>query len=169
MLNALTDFSFRTPTTIARTPRLYISIRDAETTIQVHEDFSDATDLRAVLLPSTARDHDQMSSLFSSPLDLGRKIGSWLRGFHTWADAPAQESLRREIGRNQPMRKLKHRVNYGNLIGILEKFLDVVGCSSEDMEALQNVRDVADKELARPPTVMGEYWGMIHGDFCMLK
>ena len=153
MLNALNDFSFQTPTTLARTPRLYLSIRDAETTIQVHEDFSDATDLRAVLLSSPGPVH-HLSPPFPSPLDLGRSIGSWLRAFHTWADAPAQASLRREIGRNEPMRKLKHRVNYGSFIGVLERFPDAVGLTGEDMRlcgasGIWRTRSWGD--LLRPP------------------
>lgn len=166
MLHALAGFSFSTSTTLVSTPRLYLFIR--ETNTQVHEDFSKVTDLRAVLLASHSLDN-KLSPSFPSPITLGRNIGSWLRGFHAWASAPAQAALRESIGQNEPMRKLKHLVNYGTFIAILQRFPDVLGGNTDDVKVLHDVKDMADRELEKRPTEEEEYWGLIHGDFCMLK
>ncbi|KAB5558289.1 kinase-like domain-containing protein [Coniochaeta sp. 2T2.1] len=164
MLQALVNFTFTTPATLVRAPRLYLFIRGTNT--QVHQDFSDATDLRAVLRSTPTLDN-MLSSQFPSPISLGRSLGSWLRAFHTWASDPAQAALQERIGQNEPMRKLKHLVNYGTFIGILQKFPDIV--SIEELKVLHDVKDMADKELAKKPRDGGECFGIIHGDFCMLN
>jgi hypothetical protein len=72
------------------------------------------------------------------------------------------------IGQNEPMRRLKYLVNYGTFIEILQNFPDIAG-SSENLTKLQAVRDMAAKELERPPTHGDQFQGLLHGDFCMLK
>ena len=164
MLNALTSFTFTSPTTSVRAPRLYHFLQ--ETNTQLHEDLCEATDLRAVLLSTVTPENDPSSS-FSSATSIGRNLGSWLRAFHAWASEPAQAALCEKIGQNGPMRELKHLVNYGTFIGILQKFPNMV--STEELVVLHAVKDIADKELEKQPTVGDEYWGIIHGDLCMLK
>ncbi|OIW30773.1 hypothetical protein CONLIGDRAFT_574343 [Coniochaeta ligniaria NRRL 30616] len=172
MLSALPGFSLTT-TALVRTPFLYYHNSEANT--QIHTDFSDTTDLRAVLLSNPTLDNS-ISPSFPPPLTLGRKIGSWLRGFHNWASSPPEYELRAEIGQYESMRKLKHLVNYGTLIGILQKFPDVLD-GSGDLKALEEVKAMADRELERqpalrerlPPRRDDHLWGIIHGDFCMLN
>ncbi|KAB5570430.1 kinase-like domain-containing protein [Coniochaeta sp. 2T2.1] len=164
MLRALANFTFASPTTSVRAPRLYLFIR--ETNTQVHQDFYDATDLRAVLRQSPTLEN-VLSSQFPSPISLGRSLGSWLRAFHAWSSDPAQAALQARIGQNEPMRKLKHLVNYGTFVGILQKFPDIV--RPEELRVLHDVKDIADNELAKTPGDGGESFGIIHGDFCMLN
>src|SRR4051794_12852351 len=104
MLHTLADLTFATPTTRVRTPHAYQFIPEAN--IQVHEDVSDATDLRTVLLSSSPTLDSAISPSFPSPLRLGRSLGSWLRRFHDWASEPTQATLRETIGQNEPMRKI---------------------------------------------------------------
>src|ERR1700712_528009 len=106
MLNALMTFaSTTTPDQISlKVPRLYLF--NQETNTQIHEDFPDAVDFKSVFVSPTAND------ILSQPLatSIGCALGVWTRSFHTWSSKPAQADLCAEIGKNEPMRKLKYLI-----------------------------------------------------------
>jgi hypothetical protein len=95
MLNALNDFpSITTADKVSiKAPHLYLFI--SETNTQVIEDVPDAVDVKSIFTSPTA------NSLLNHSLatSIGHALGFWLRSFHTWASAPAQADLRREIGK----------------------------------------------------------------------
>jgi hypothetical protein len=152
MLIALSNLpSAQSP--IFKAPRLHQF--DRETNTQVHEDFPDAVELNSILVSPT------ISRLFVT--SVSRDVGSCLRSFHTWASEPAQAGLRADIGRNEPMRKLKYFATYNTFIKVLENFPEVLeGCR----KTLEDVKDMAKKEFDKGATGGGdEDWGLIHGDF----
>lgn len=138
-------------------PRLYLLDREANT--RVLEDFPGSTNLMAVI--TSPRNNERVDR--QAAVSIGRRLGSWLRSFHTWADEPAQASLRNMVGENEAVRQLKHRVGYGSFLTVLEGFPDLLeGCR----DALEKVREVATEECRAPATGReGKHWGLVHGDF----
>lgn len=153
MLNALNT----TPPTrypIFEVPRLHLF--DCETNTQVHQDFPGAIELKSIFLASPPISRLLVTSI-------GRDVGSRLRSFHTWASEPAQAALRADIGRNEPMRKLKYSTSYNTFINVLEKYPELV---EECRKTLEEVKDMATREFHKTATEEeGEDWGIIHGDF----
>ncbi|CZR69204.1 uncharacterized protein PAC_19104 [Phialocephala subalpina] len=140
-----------------KTPRLYLFNR--ETNTQVHEDFTDTTDLKSVFISQNANDIRSQSVATS----IGHALGAWTRSFHSWASAPAQAQLRTEIANNKLMRELKLKITYDSFVGVLEKFPDILG---HNREVLEEVKASALGEFGGPvANIGGDYWGIIHGDF----
>lgn len=158
MLNALNNFPSTniTDQVSLKAPRLYLFNR--ETNTQVLEDFPEALNLKSILVSPTA--NSILSQSFAT--SIGHTLGSWLRSFHTWASAPAQADLRKEIEKNEPMRKLKYLVTYDSFIQVVEKFPEILEGSRKTLE---DVKDMATKEFERTVGEAGEDWGIIHGDF----
>jgi hypothetical protein len=140
---------------------------DRETNTQVYEDLPDTVDLKTVIVSPTA------STILtqSVAMAIGRRLGFWLRAFHTWASDTAQSRLRTEIARNEAMRKLKYDVTYGSFINVLENFPDVLGSDKGVRKTLEKARDTAATEFEQHPArnphdeVEEDGWGIIHGDF----
>jgi hypothetical protein len=159
MLNALNGFppiTTRDRVSI-RAPHLYLFL--SETNTQVIEDVPNSIDLKLILVAPTANSVLDQSLATS----IGHALGSWLRSFHIWALAPAQAELRREIGKNEPMRKLKSKITYESFIQVLENFPDIL---EGHRKSLEDVKDLATREFKKN---MGDEiednWGIIHGDF----
>ncbi len=157
MLKALNTFSYTG--SIVKAPHLYLFNR--ETNTQVLEDFPGAIDLKTVLVSTAATD------TLSQPIatSIGRALGSWLRSFHSWASAPSQEGLRREIWENEPMRQLKYQISYDCFIEVVEGFPEILG---DGKKVLEEVKEMAAREFqnrAGDGGTKGEEWGIIHGDF----
>lgn len=156
MLYALNDF--RSSTTAAvKSPKLHLFIRDAN--IQVLEDSPSAVDLKTYFVSPTAND------VLPAPVaaSIGRDVGAWLRSFHEWSFSP--KSGLRDLGDNEPMRKLKYAITY-------DSFLKVLGNSFPELleghrETLEQVKAAATKEFEKTSKEesWGKDWGFIHGDF----
>jgi hypothetical protein len=160
MLDALAGFSQAIGTLTGniqvKAPRVYFF--DRETYTQVLEDFSDTIDLTTVL---ESPNLDQTLP-GSSPASVGRALGSWLRLFHTWASAPAQNSLLAQIGPHQAMRQLKCLITYDSFIEILQRYPETM---EGYKDTLEKVRATMKYEFERPATEGDEVRGLIHGDF----
>lgn len=157
MLNSLQNLS--SSSTSVKTPRLYMF--DGETNIQVLEDVIDSVDLKSILVSPEA------NHLLTRPLatSIGHDVGTWLRSFHDQCLAPAQADLRAEIGRNEPMRRLKYLITYDSFIEVLENFPEVL---ERCRTTLEDVKDMATREFEKRVTEPDEGrgdWGVIHGDF----
>jgi hypothetical protein len=158
MLNALEDFPpSATDRVSIRTPHLYLFISEFNT--QVIGDVPDTIDLKSILVSPIANSVLNQSLATS----IGYALGSWLRSFHTWASAPVQAELRREIGMNESMRKLKSKITYDSFIQVLENFPDIL---EDRRNTLQDVKDLAAKEFEKNMgDEAGDSYGIIHGDF----
>lgn len=164
MLNALDTFA---PTNLpnrfsVKTPHVYLF--DRETNTQLHEDFPNTMDLKSVLISSAT------NGTLTRPIatSLGQALGAWTHSFHAWASVPDQFGLHAEIGKNEPMQKLKRLITYDSFISNLEKqFPDVL---EGHQKTLQDVQDWAIQTFEKLPGVdEAEDWGIIHGDFWLGK
>ncbi|PTB78833.1 hypothetical protein M440DRAFT_1373802 [Trichoderma longibrachiatum ATCC 18648] len=160
MLQALDGLSHTTITpsgpTAVMAPRCYLF--DPDTHTQVHQDFPGTIDLVS-LLQSTKVDQSLPGI---SSLSVGYALGSWLRFFHSWTSGPAQAELRRRVGPNEGMRRLKCQITYDSFIEILERHPETIEDYRETLEA---VRSAMRYEFEREPTEGDEIRGIIHGDF----
>ncbi|KAL7808812.1 kinase-like domain-containing protein [Trichoderma aethiopicum] len=160
MLQALDGLSHTiiTPSgpTAVMAPRYYLF--DPDTYTQVHQDFPGTIDLIR-LLQSTKVDQSLPGS---SSQSVGYALGSWLRFFHSWTSEPAQAELRRRVGPNEGMRRLKCQITYDSFIEILERHPETIEGYRETLEA---VRSALRFEFEREPTEGDEVRGIIHGDF----
>ncbi|KAF2968557.1 hypothetical protein GQX73_g5045 [Xylaria multiplex] len=158
MLDALNDFS--SGVAGIKAPRLYLFIRD--TNIQVLEDFPDAIDLKSILV-SLTWNPILMKSVAAS---VGYGIGAWLRSFHNWS--MSRNGRLKNIGNNEPMRKLKYAITYDSHLRILENNFPAL--LEGHRLALEQVKDAAMKEFEKVSKDGDEdrNWGFIHGDFCVL-
>jgi fructosamine-3-kinase len=158
MLTALDSFPSVTVDNLSlRTPHLYRF--DRKTNTQILEDLADTIDVKSVLESSTA------SSVLSWSIStaIGRVLGAWLRSFHSWASEPAQAGLRRDMGNNEPMRKLRYAISYAGFVDVVRKFPQLWEAHGK---ALEEVRDMATAEYAKTIQENAEeMWGLIHGDF----
>ncbi|KAH8423007.1 uncharacterized protein LDX57_000763 [Aspergillus melleus] len=161
ILKSLGDFPPTTTTTTTdstitvKTPRLLAFDRPSYT--QVMEDLPKAVDLKTLLT------NPQISSRIDRPwaTSLGAALGQWLGSFHAWIAESAQTELVRTMEGNELMRDLKFSINYENLVGLVDKYPDLLGGSRSVFE---EVRDLARSELGRKDGE-GAAFGVIHGDF----
>ncbi|KAI0540368.1 kinase-like domain-containing protein [Xylaria digitata] len=155
MLDALNDFS--SGVAGVKTPRLHLFIRD--TNIQVLEDFPDAIDLKSIFVSPT-RNIILTKSVAAS---IGHDIGAWLRSFHDWSMSPNVKL--KDIGNNEPMRKLKYAITYDSHLKVLEN--NFPSLLEGHQSALEQVKDAAMKEFKKVSRYGDEdkNWGLIHGDF----
>jgi hypothetical protein len=138
-------------------PRLYLFNRESNT--QVLEDCLGYIDLKSII--GTPRKNEIVAPQVA--VSIGRRLGSWLRSFHTWADDPAQRKLRDVIGDGEPIRRLKYSVGYASFIKVLENFPDLL---EDCRDTLKEVEAAATKELEMPPDGReGRYQGIVHRDF----
>jgi thiamine kinase-like enzyme len=154
---------------LVRTPHLFHFDQDRNT--QILEDLPDALDLKRtlLLLPPSSQQRQYASPGSSIPgissfpaMSIGHALGTWLASFHAWTSLPAQSNLRTEIRKNEDMKTLKHRINYVDLLRMVEKFPEILEGSRS---ILESVSDMAAKELAERDDGEGEEFGIIHGDF----
>jgi hypothetical protein len=140
MMNVLQSLSpITTPEGLSvKVPRLYYF--NHQTNTQIIEDIPGAESMNDVLFSESSAKALLETDVFS----IGFALGRWLRSFHSWTSAPAQASLREEIGRNEPIRKLKYLVTYGSFMEVLEDFPDAMG---GDEAVLEDVRTMAAKEF----------------------
>ncbi|KAI1751509.1 kinase-like domain-containing protein [Xylaria castorea] len=155
MLDVLNDL----PSGISRikAPRLHLFIGD--TNLQVLEDFPTTADLKSLFVSPNA------NGILTPPLaaSIGHDIGSWLRSFHDWSTSP--NGRLKDIGDNEPMRKLKYAVTYDAYLKVLENhFPDLL---EGHRPLLEQVRNAATKEFRKVSEDQdeGNSWGLIHGDF----
>lgn len=160
MLKALNDFP--SVASKVKAPRLFLF--DRENNFQVLEDIHDAVDVASVFVSPMAN----VILTQSVASAIGLELGSWLRAFHDWTLSPAQSALRKGVGENEPMRKLKRRISYDSFIEVLENF---PGALDGVEKILDDVKEMGTKEFERKATDEGdlEGWGLIHGDFWMGK
>ncbi|RWA07377.1 hypothetical protein EKO27_g7716 [Xylaria grammica] len=155
MLDALNDF----PSGVVgvKAPRLYLFIHD--TNIQVLEDFPTAVDLKSLFVSPTR------NSILTAPVaaTVGYSIGAWLRSFHDWS--MSSNAKLRDVGNNEPMRKLKYAITYDSHLSVLENNFPAL--LEGHRSALEQVKDAATKEFAKRSKDGDEdkNWGLIHGDF----
>lgn len=160
MLHALDGLSHTIVTpgcpTVIMAPRCYVFDRDTHT--QVHQDFPNTVDLVTLLQSNRA---NQILPGYSSQ-SVGYALGSWLRFFHDWTSEPAQAELRRRVGPNEGMRRLKCLITYDSFIEILERHPETI---EGHREALEAVRNSMKSEFERVPIEGDDLRGIIHGDF----
>lgn len=159
MLNALNKFPAVTTSDhiTIKVPHIYQF--SGQTNTQVIEDIADAIDLKTVFVSPAA------ISILTEPFStsIGRALGSWLRLFHNWASAPAQAELRAEIGKNEPMRRLKRLITYESFIAVVEKFPELL---EGHKEVLEDVKAIGMQDFEKKMgNEGGEDWGILHGDF----
>jgi len=157
MFKSVADYSPpTTPTTVIKSPRLYLYNR--ETNTQILEDFPSTTGFKMMLFSPNAE------NLLPPPYlaTIGRHLGSWLRSFHTWTSAPEQAAVRAQILPDDPMRELKRLMTYDGFLGVLERYPEIL---QGHKETLETIRDFMVKEFEKPSTEESEDWGLIHGDF----
>ncbi len=89
--------------------------------------------------------------------ELGRSLGAWLLGFHRWAALPEQSRFREEMKSNEPMQKIKHVVNYAQLVATVANFPDMLADAKETFE---QIRDATAQELHLPDLQIthGDFW-----------
>ena len=121
------------------------------------EDLPRAVDLKTLLTDP------QITSRLSRPwaTSLGVALGHWLGAFHAWSADSAQADLAREMEGNHLMRDLKFNINYENVVGLVDRYPDLLASSRGVFE---EVRDQARSELGRKDGPGGAF-GVIHGDF----
>ena len=158
MLNALDSFP---PTIInnfsLRTPHLYKFDRKANT--QILEDLSNTTDVKTIL------ESPIVSTVLPRSIStaMGHALGAWLRSFHSWVSEPAQAGLKRYMGNNTSMRKIRYAISYGAFINIVQNFPEIWEAKKKELE---EVRDMATVDYAKTTHENSEEsWGIIHGDF----
>lgn len=136
-----------------RAPKLYHF--NPETNTQVQEYFPDSLSLKDYALKhfSSSRDPSR------EPLcrELGRSLGVWLRDFHAWAARPEQARLREQIKSNEPMQRIKHFVNYSNLVETVAGFPAIL---ADARETFEQIRDATAQELDLPnlQVTHGDFW-----------
>ena len=151
-----------------KTPTLYHF--NPQTHTQIQEDLPAAVDLKTFLINSSTTTTTTTTSNGngnanpnspSQPLahTIGRALGEWLRSFHEWIEAPAQQALRTQMGQNTRMQELKCSVNYDGLVDAVERFPGVLGAVRGVFE---RVRDMAREEVG---SASASGVGGIHGDF----
>lgn len=123
----------------------------------VMEDLPKAVDLKTLLT------NPQISSRITHAwaTSLGTALSQWLGSFHVWTAESAQAGLVRAMEGNELMRDLKFNINYENVVGLVDKYPDLLGGSRGVFE---EVRDLARSELGRKDGE-GAAFGVIHGDF----
>jgi hypothetical protein len=155
MLDALQ--AFRTSAVsenMVKTPQLYHF--DPKTGTQVLEDLTDTSDLKTVL----ESPHVTTVLPLSIAETMGRTLGAWLQGFHSWAAEPAQVELGKVIGGNTSMRELRYSISYGAFMEIVQKFPDIWYANKTTLE------EVVAMAKAEYATYTGEQnWSIINGDF----
>lgn len=140
-----------------KTPHLYLF--NPNMNLQVIEDFQDTLDLETMLVSLNETRLPSETFLRS----VNRALGAWLRSFHTWSAALEQSNLRKEVWKNEPMRRLKLRITYDVFIKVVENFPDIL---QAHQKTLEEVKEMGVKEFAREPSEdEGNDWGIIHGDF----
>lgn len=96
---------------------------------------------------------------------IGRDVGSWLRSFHEWSFSSSSSADLKDVGDNEPMRKLKYAITYDSFLKVLENsFPDLL---EGHKPTLEQVKEVATKEFEKT-SANGDAsadWGLIHGDF----
>jgi hypothetical protein len=155
MLAALRAFSTSAVSTnLVKTPQLYHF--DRTTGTQVLEDLTDTSDLKTVL------ESPHVTAVLPPSIaeTMGRALGAWLQGFHSWAAEPAQVELGKVIGGNTSMRELRYSISYGAFLEIVQKFPDIWYANKNTLE---EVVTMAKAEYAT--STGGQNWGIIHGDF----
>jgi hypothetical protein len=151
-LKALNEFPPTTGTYSVRAPRLHYF--NPESNTQVQEFLPDALSLK-----------DYALKHFSSPdpsrkplcLELGRSLGVWLRGFHSWAALPEQSKFQEEMKSNEPMQKLKHMVNYTMLVDTVANFPSILADAKETFE---KIKEATGDELRNSnlQVTHGDFW-----------
>jgi hypothetical protein len=159
MLSALNNVPTLTTSDhmIIKVPHIFQFSRQTNT--QIIEDFANAVDLKSVFVSPTAK--SILTQSFST--SIGRALGSWLQLFHNWASSPPQADLRAEIGKNEPMRKLKRLITYESFIAVVEKFPELL---DGHQGVLEEVKTMGMQDFEKAIRDTGdENWGIIHGDF----
>ena len=113
--------------------------------LQVIEDFQDTLDLETMLVSLNETRLPSETFLRS----VNRALGAWLRSFHTWSAALEQSNLRKEVWKNEPMRRLKLRITYDVFIKVVENFPDIL---QAHQKTLEEVKEMGVKEFAREPS-----------------
>ncbi|KAF2789573.1 hypothetical protein K505DRAFT_284130 [Melanomma pulvis-pyrius CBS 109.77] len=159
MLNSLNKFPAVTTSDHITINVPHIFQSSGQTNTQIIEDFPDAIDLKTVFVSPAAK------SILLEPFStsIGRALGLWLRLLHNWASAPAQVELRAEIGKNEPMRRLKRRITFESFIAVVEQFPELL---EGHKEVLEDVKAIGMQDFERGMgNEGGEDWGIVHGDF----
>lgn len=125
--------------------------------IQIIEDLQPAKDLASILKSATD------VSVCTDFTAIGLALGSWLRYFHIWAQAPDQDVLRQMMRENEASRLLKWETTYNNIVDIAKKFPML---RSQDVDVLNAVRLRVLQEHEQASTVPQdrEFYGLIHAD-----
>lgn len=135
------------------TPKLYHF--NSQTSTQIQEYLPNAINLKHYAL--TNFQGSSTADTKSQSLQLGKSLGRWLRGFHSWSDLPDNQSLRKLLAKNTAMRDIKKAINYDQLLGRLNMFPTIL---QEHQETLQQIVAMATAELGDESKL-----SVIHGDF----
>ncbi|KAI1801629.1 kinase-like domain-containing protein [Daldinia bambusicola] len=136
---------------IVRTPKFYHF--DEGNNTQIQELLGDGIDLKTHTL-ETVYGSDQ-EEIKSRSLQLGKALGRWLKGFHSWA--AQQPELRATVAANKELQQLKHIINFSWLLDRAKQFPNVLG-GAEDV--FKEVGKMAAAELEDDSQLQ-----VIHGDF----
>ena len=142
-------------TCIVRTPRLFYF--NPSTNTQVQECLRNGINLKNYALRHYGA--PTAETLRPQCQDIGRGIGEWLRGFHSWVTLPAQSALRDQAKANTSMQSLKHTMNYGGwLFRCIDRFPDILSDSRQLFEEIQKGTKQELEDEANLQTIHGDFW-----------
>ncbi|KAI1465003.1 kinase-like domain-containing protein [Daldinia caldariorum] len=136
---------------IVRTPKFYHF--DEGNNTQIQELLGDGIDLKMHTLEIL--DGSDPEEMENRSLQLGKALGRWLKGFHSWA--AQQHELRVTVAANKELQGLKHMINFSWLLDRAKQFTSVLG-GAEDV--FKEVGKMAAAELEDDSQLQ-----VIHGDF----
>jgi hypothetical protein len=87
---------------------------------------------------------------------LGFALGSWLKHFHVWSNAPEQISLRASM-KNSFLAPLKVMVNYGRLEPTIDMFPKLLEECREMFEKM-NRKYTEELETGKGQLIHGDFW-----------
>lgn len=90
-------------------------------------------------------------------------LGSWLRGFHQWANESAQGEMRSRMRQNQGVGAFRRGITYNGIY----QWCEDLGLMDEDTHSLfQKLEHMIAQEFADSQwRDVDAEWGPIHGDF----
>lgn len=128
---------------------------DPDTSTQVQEYLPNSLDLKRYALKRFAASTPESEK--PRVLEIGKGLGTWLRGFHEWAAAPDRQGLRDSIRSNKEMQAIKMTYNYEFLLSRIDRFPAI----------LQDAKPIFEKliQMAKNELENSDNLQIIHGDF----
>ncbi|KAI1476464.1 kinase-like domain-containing protein [Daldinia eschscholtzii] len=137
---------------IVRTPKFYYF--DEENNTQVQELLEDGIDLKTHTLRNFTGSDLEVAKTQS--LQLGKALGRWLKGFHTWA--AQQPELRRTVAANKELQQLKHSINFSWLLDRVKQFPNVLGGAEDVFKEVGKMAAVELEDDSQLQVIHGDFW-----------